>query len=345
MNSNYFNQDNYRMKFSYGPMPTCSLFLEPLTGHSFQTVLVFFALFRLSSFLGNDLAYPSDFSTQWYSLSVCCFLFHLSGLLLLPQVWVEPWRVSVCALVLQGLPHTWVGAAVTQVAEVVLLARGRSAVAGVTGSKMLTWTLSSQRRWRCIWTLQAPPLPEGGQPGNETPPSVVMSSQTPLHTNATGWSDLLPAYVCEGGGGECLQGQGSERGMDGLMWDRCADGQTFGCRAVPKNPGWKWKQGLKVSVQSVQMLNEFCSLSPFPTLLPQITDLQSEHLMSVCAGDWGVWPTSHNSLDIAALERRQRRKPPTHSGMQTVLIGVNMHCAAWQVKATWSLTHSCPSLP
>lgn len=145
-------------------------------------------------------AYLSWFSMQWCHLSVGA----PSSLsyLLLPQVWAEPWRASVCALVLQGLPHMWAGAAVTEVVlvEVVLPGRGRCAAAGVMGSKTSTWTLSSQRRWHCIWTLQALPL-EGEEPGNETPPSVVMSSQTPLHTNATGWSDLLPAYVCEEGGG------------------------------------------------------------------------------------------------------------------------------------------------
>lgn len=40
------------------------------------------------------------------------------------------------------------------------------------------------------------------------------------------------------------------------------------------------------------MLNEFYSLSPFPTRLLQIADLQSEHL-NVCAGDWEVRTTSH----------------------------------------------------
>lgn len=38
---------------------------------------------------------------------------------------------------------------------------------------------------------------------------------------------------------------------------------------------------LNVSIQSGQVLNEFSSLSPFPTLLLQITDLRSEH--GVCA--------------------------------------------------------------
>lgn len=167
----------------------------------------FFSLFQQQQL--NQIHFKDNFLSYFFihgcPLSVAALSF-ISFFPLLLQVWAEPWQVSVCALVLQGLPHMWVEAAVMEVvlAEVVLLARGRCAEAGAMGSKMSTWTLSSQRRWRCIWTPQAPPLLEGGEPGNETPPSVVMSSQTHLHTNATGWSDLLPAYVCMcvyGGGG------------------------------------------------------------------------------------------------------------------------------------------------
>lgn len=64
--------------------------------------------------------------------------------------------------------------------------------------------------------------------------------------------------------------------MDGLMWDRCADVQTD-----IQMPRLKIKTGTEGSVWSVQ-LNGLYSLSPFPTLVLQITDLQSEHLMSVC---------------------------------------------------------------
>lgn len=127
------------------------------------------------------------------SNSLCFLLFFPLSCLFLLQAWVEPWRVSVFDLVHQALPHTWVGAALMEEVqvEVVLLAQGRCAAADAMGSKTLTWTLSSQRRWHCIWTPQALPLLEGEEPGNETPPSVVMSSQTPLHTSATGWSDLI----------------------------------------------------------------------------------------------------------------------------------------------------------
>lgn len=45
------------------------------------------------------------------------------------------------------------------------------------------------------------------------------------------------------------------------------------------------------------MLNEFYSLSPFPTLLLQITDLQSEHLMS-------VWVTGRSGRHHTLLRHR-----------------------------------------
>lgn len=154
------------------------------------------------------------------------------------MVWVEPWRVSVFAQELPVLQHMWVGAAVTEAAllEAVPLAPGRCAAAGVTGSRTSTWTLSSQRKWPCIWTLQAPPPPEGEEPGNETPPSAVMSSQTPPHTNATGWSDLLPAYVCEGGWGEALEAEARRGEGDGRAYVGQMDGQTYGCLTVLKIP-------------------------------------------------------------------------------------------------------------
>lgn len=177
------------------------------------------------------------------------FLFFLYLSVISPQDWVAPWRVSVYAPVLQGLPHMWVGAAVMEVVRVeeVLLARGRCAAADVMGSKMLTWTLSSQRRWHCIWTLQALPLLEGEEPGNETPPSVVMSSQTPLLTNAIGWSDLLPAYVCEGSWGRAFQAKARRAWWLGLCGtDALMNRQTFRIWAVQKNLGGKWKQELEV---------------------------------------------------------------------------------------------------
>lgn len=200
------------------------------------------------------------FGFLWSSLLIC-FIFPSSNalcllmlcLLLHPQVWAEPWRVSVYAPVLPGLPRTWAGAAVTEVAlvEAVPPARGRCAAAGATGSKTSTWTLSSQRRWHCIWTLQAPPLLEGEEPGNETPPSVVMSSQTPLHTNATGWSDLLPAYVCEGVGGKPSKprlGEGDGWAYVGQMrrWtDRRSDAWLcWRTRAENENRNWSSRFGL-----------------------------------------------------------------------------------------------------
>lgn len=77
---------------------------------------------------------------------------------------------------------------------------------------------------------------------------------------------------------------------DGVTLNRCAEGQTDGwtdgwtdCRLdVLNNPGWKKKKLYWTvrSLQSKQMLDESFSLSPFLTLIPQITALQSQHLMS-----------------------------------------------------------------
>lgn len=76
-----------------------------------------------------------------------------------------------------------------------------------------------------------------------------------------------------------------------------------------------------------------CLLSP--TLLLQITDLQSEHLKSVCAGDWEVRTTSRTPWTSLPWKGDNEGSSPTHPGTQTVLKkGVKMHCAARQVKAT-----------
>lgn len=225
------------------------------------------------------------------SFFLCCSSIYLSiylSCLLLHQVWVEPWRVSVCAPVRRGHPPMWVGAAVMEAVRVVVdpPAQGRCVAADVMGSKTSTWTLSSQRRWHCIWTLQALPLPEEEEPGNETPPSVVMSSQTPLLTNATGWSDVLPAYVCEGvgGGGEPSKPRLGEG--DGWAYvDRCADGQTD-----VRIPDCAKESGLKMGTEGSQIsllkcwMNLFLVSFPYTStiLVLQITDLQSKHCVQVC---------------------------------------------------------------
>lgn len=135
---------------------------------------------------------------------------------LLPQAWVGPWRASVCAPALQGRPRTWAEAAAAEAAPP---APCQPAAAGATAFKTSTWTLSSQRKWRCTWTPQAlPPLGEG-QPGKGTPPSAATSSRTHRRTNVTGWSDP-PARVCV-----CVWGgrTGEWRGSVGLVWDRQTD--------------------------------------------------------------------------------------------------------------------------
>lgn len=158
--------------------------------------------------------------------------------------------------------------------------------------------------------------------------------------------------MCVKGVGESLKPR-LGKGIDGLMQDMWADERTDSrshsglhkrILAEDKNTDWR------LSVQSWK-----CWVISFPCLLSwrfYYKSLKSNQnslsaCVFVCDRFSGLDGITHPSA-VTSLERRQWRKSPTHSGMQTVLKGVKMHCAALKVKkkkATWSLTHLCPFPP
>lgn len=120
------------------------------------------------------------------------------------------------------------------------------------------------------------------------------------------------------------------------MWDRWTDGCS---------DAWLCKR-TRAENENSYWMSQFSLFRCWMNSLPCLFSLHyyykslicNQNTWWVCVCGWlgGLDDITH-SLDIGVLERRQWRTSPE---MQTVLKEVNMHCAAWQVKATWSW-HIC----
>lgn len=120
------------------------------------------------------------------------------------------------------------------------------------------------------------------------------------------------------------------------MWDRWRD---------RRSDAWLCKR-IQAENENSYWLSQFslfrCWMNSLPCLLSLHYHCKSlicnRNTWWVCVRRWlgGLDDITH-SFGISALKRRGWRTTP---GMQTVLKEVNMQCAAWQVKATWSW-HIC----
>lgn len=169
----------------------------------------------------------------------------------------------------------------------------------------------------------------GTRKRNSTQCSDVITDSPTHKRNRMIWSAAC-LCVCVGGSFKARRG--------GLMGLCGTDGQTDA-----RMPGCAKEPELKMKTVT-ECLSSVCSgvewilfLVSFPYTITT-NHWSAIRTLDGCVCGWlgGLDDITH-SLDVGVLERRQWRTSPE---MQTVLKEVNMHCAAWQVKATWSW-HIC----